>query len=60
MKILFNLQKFDDVVKNDGSGGCIRIVRGNLAMRIDYTYNKLIECTLFLLDIDYNIGLVYI
>ena len=54
------MHKFDVVVKNDGDGGRRRIVRGNPAMRIDYGDNKLIECTLFLLDIDYNIGLVYI
>ena len=54
------MHKFDDVVKNEGNGGCRGIVRGNPAMRIDYIYNKLIVCMLLDLDIDYNLGLFYI
>ena len=54
------MHKFDVVVKNDGDGGRRRIVRGNPAMRIDYVDNKVIDCMLSELDIDYNLGLIYI
>ena len=54
------MHKFDDVIMNEGNGGRRRIVRGNPAMRIDYIDYKLIECRLLALDIDYNIGVVYI
>ena len=60
MKILYILHKFDDVIMNEGNGGRRRIMRGNRAMRIDYIDYKLIECRLLALDIDYNIGVVYI
>ena len=60
MKILYFLHKYNDVVKNDGNGGRRRMVRGNPAMRIDYIYNKLVDCMLLLLDISNKLGLVYI
>jgi hypothetical protein len=50
----------DDVIKNEDDGGHRRIVRGNPAMRIDYIDNYLIVSMLLLLDMDYNLGLVYI
>ena len=45
---------------NEGNGGRRRIVGKNLAMRIDNIYNKLVDCILLSLHIDYNLGLVYI
>ena len=60
MKILYILHKFDDVIMNEGNGGRRRIMRGYPAMRIDYIDNKLVDCMLLLLDINYNLGLVYI
>ena len=54
------MHKFDDVIMNDGNGGRRRMMRGYPAMRIDYIDYKLIECRLLALDIDYNIGVVYI
>jgi len=60
MKILYILHKFDDVIMNEGNSGQRRITRGYPAMRIDYIDNKLVDCRLLALDIDYNIGVVYI
>ena len=54
------MHKLDGVVKNDGNGGRIRIMRGYPAITIDYIDNKLIDCGLSALDIDNNIGVVYI
>ena len=54
------MHKLDGVVKNDGNGGRRWIVGKNPAMRIDYIDNKLIDCGLSALDIDNNIGVVYI
>ena len=50
----------DDVMEDEDDGGRRWIVSGNPAMRIDSIYIKLIECMLFLLDLNYNLGLIYI
>ena len=54
------MHRIDDVIMNEGNGGRRRIVGKNPAMRIDYIDNKLIDCGLSALDIDNNIGVVYI
>ena len=54
------MHKYNDVIMNIGNGRRRQIVRGNPAMPIKYIEdNKLIDCTLLALDIDYNIGLFY-
>ena len=60
MKILYILHKYNDVDKNEDDGGRRQIVRGYPAIPIDYIDNKLIDCMLLLLDINYNLGVVYI
>ena len=50
----------DDVMRNEDDGGRRWIVRGNPVMLIDYIDYKLIEFMLLLLDMDYNLGFVYI
>ena len=60
MKILYILHKIDDVIMNEGNSGRRMITRGYPAMQIDYIDNKLVDCRLLALDIDYNIGVVYI
>ena len=60
MKILYILHKFDDVVKNDGNGGRRRMMRGYPAMRIDYIDNKLVDCMLLSLHINYILCLFYV
>ena len=60
MKILYILHKYNDVDKNEDDGGRRQIVRGYPAIPIDYIDNKLVDCILLSLHIDYNLGLVYI
>ena len=57
---IVNLHKIDDVIMNEGNGGRRRIVGKNLAMRIDNIYNKLVDCILLSLHIDYNLGLIHL
>jgi len=52
--------EMDDVMEDEDNGGRRWIVWGNPAMRIDYIDNKLIGSMLLELDIDYNLGLIYI
>ena len=54
------MHKLDGVVKNDGNGARRWIVGKNPGMRIEYIDDKLIDCGLLALDIDNNIGVVYI
>ena len=52
--------KIEDVMKDEDNGSHRRIVMGNPAMQINYIDNYLIVSMLLLLDMDYNLGLVYI